>query len=138
GNFYGTTYSGGTSSQGSVFRLSPAGQLTTIYSFTGASDGSNPYELIEGSPGTFYGTSGSSLPSAVFKVTSSGVFNVVRDFKGTSDSDFGHLVYGSDGNLYGSESNSSQSQSGHYLFRLTPNGDFTQLYNFGGYVYTII
>ena len=137
GNLYGTTRSGGAANQGSIFRLGPSGQFTTIYSFTGGSDGSAPYELIEGGPGIFYGTSGGYLPSAVFKVTSAGVFNVVHDFKETSESDFGHLVYGSDGNLYGSEFHSSGAQSAYYLFRLTPNGDFTQLYNFGGHLYAI-
>ena len=44
GNFYGTTSSGGPSTNcpggcGTIFRISSAGSLTTLYLFTGASDG---------------------------------------------------------------------------------------------------
>lgn len=129
GNIYGTTQSGGAANYGSIFRLSPSGVLTTIYSFTGGSDGSYPSELVEGAPGTFYGVSDSSI---VFKITSSGTFNVVRDFRGTFEGGLANLVYGSDGNIYGAEFRSTQSsQPGKAVFRLTPNGDFTALYNFG-------
>ena len=42
GNFYGTTTSGGTNNAGTVFKISPNGALTTLYSFTGGNDGANP------------------------------------------------------------------------------------------------
>jgi uncharacterized repeat protein (TIGR03803 family) len=138
GNLYGTTRSGGTANQGSVFRLSPGEQLTTIYSFTGGTGGSDPNELIEGGAGIFYGICGPSS-SRFFKVTSSGVFNIVRDLSGTFDSGPAHLVYGDDGNIYGSDIHSYQSpQPGNSLFRLTPNGDLTPVYNFGSAAVTAI
>ena len=57
GNFYGTTYSGGTHATGTVFQMSPGGGLTNLYSFTGGTDGANPRAgLIQGSDGSFYGT----------------------------------------------------------------------------------
>jgi uncharacterized repeat protein (TIGR03803 family) len=57
GNFYGTTYSGGANSgTGTVFEITPAGQLTTLHTFTGT-DGINPIgALLLDTNGTFYGT----------------------------------------------------------------------------------
>ena len=57
GNFYGTTQLGGTSTNGTVFRISPTGSYSNLYSFTGGSDGKQPYAgLVQGSDGSFYGT----------------------------------------------------------------------------------
>jgi uncharacterized repeat protein (TIGR03803 family) len=56
GNFYGTTYSGGASNNGTVFRISPSGNFTNLYSFSGV-DGYWPFGgLVQGSDGNFYGT----------------------------------------------------------------------------------
>jgi uncharacterized repeat protein (TIGR03803 family) len=43
GNLYGTTYNGGASGAGVVYKITPSGQETVLYSFTGGTDGSNPY-----------------------------------------------------------------------------------------------
>ena len=58
GNFYGTTYNGGTNGgYGTVFKISPNGALTSLYSFTGGNDGGYPDAgLVQGSDGNFYGT----------------------------------------------------------------------------------
>jgi uncharacterized repeat protein (TIGR03803 family) len=61
GNFYGTTYQGGSNACsggcGTIFRLTPEGALTTLHSFDG-NDGSYPYGgLLQATNGTFYGTS---------------------------------------------------------------------------------
>src|SRR5205814_8868798 len=42
GNFYGTTEHGGTDGNGTVFRISPSGTYTSLYSFVGSSDGGLP------------------------------------------------------------------------------------------------
>jgi uncharacterized repeat protein (TIGR03803 family) len=47
GNFYGTSTGGGASGQGTFFQLTPAGLLTVLYSFGGASGGSPAAELIQ-------------------------------------------------------------------------------------------
>src|ERR1039458_9220547 len=64
GNFYGTTLQGGTNTNcrdgcGTVFRISPSGSNTTLYSFAGSpNDGNYPGGvLVQGSDGNFYGTS---------------------------------------------------------------------------------
>lgn len=58
GNFYGTTLAGGPESCGTVFEVTPAGALTTLYSFTGL-DGDIPYGgLMQATNGTLYGSTG--------------------------------------------------------------------------------
>jgi len=57
GNLYGTTSAGGSGGAGTIFKITPAGNLTTLYDFAGALDGANPMcELITGSASNFYGT----------------------------------------------------------------------------------
>jgi uncharacterized repeat protein (TIGR03803 family) len=63
GNFYGTTRLGGTVGEcsglgcGTVFRITPSGNLTTLYNFTGGDDGAQPYAApIQATDGNFYGT----------------------------------------------------------------------------------
>ena len=65
GNFYGTTEGGGSSGDGTVFKITPAGVETVVYSFTGgSSDGAIPKAaLIQGSDGNLYGTTSAGGPS---------------------------------------------------------------------------
>ena len=56
GNFYGTTAAGGANGNGTVFKITPSGTLTTLHSFDGT-DGSNPIAgLVQATDGNFYGT----------------------------------------------------------------------------------
>jgi uncharacterized repeat protein (TIGR03803 family) len=58
GNFYGTTFAGGTNGgNGTVFEISASGVFTSLYAFTRGHDGANPYAgLVQGGDGNFYGT----------------------------------------------------------------------------------
>src|SRR2546423_489003 len=78
GNFYGTTQQGGASGNGTVFRMTPVGGLTTLVEFTGngaSNKGSAPYAgLVQGSDGNFYGTTangGASGFGTIFKISMS-------------------------------------------------------------------
>jgi uncharacterized repeat protein (TIGR03803 family) len=59
GSFYGTIASGGDHSYGGVFTLEPNGTYTLLYSFTGTTDGANPYGgVVRDAAGNLYGTTG--------------------------------------------------------------------------------
>ena len=72
GNFYGTTESGGANGEGTVFKITPRGALTTVHSFN-IYDGANPYAaLVQATDGNFYGTTesgGAHILGTVFKIT---------------------------------------------------------------------
>ncbi len=74
GNFYGTAKQQGANDLGTIFKMTPDGTLTTLYSFTGQADGFNPTSgLILGSDGNLYGTN----QSAIFKITPGGAFTTL-------------------------------------------------------------
>ncbi len=135
GNFYGTTYNGGANDAGTVFQITPAGSLTTLYSFTDGEDGANPYApLVQGPDGNFYGTTqgaGHDEFGTVFQITPTGSLTTLHSFTGGTDgsSPFAGLVLATDGNLYGTTSGSGDESPGT-VFRITTSGTFTPLYNF--------
>jgi uncharacterized repeat protein (TIGR03803 family) len=140
GNFYGTTLyggSGGTLGDGTVFKMTPAGVLTTLISFSGA-DGANPYGgLVQGSDGNFYGTTengGSASDGTVFKITSAGVLTTLVSFDGANGAQpEATLVRGSDGNFYGTtQYGGSGSGKDGTVFKITPAGVLTTLVSFPG------
>ena len=145
GNFYGTTVSGGTGKQcgpkgcGTVFELSPlAGgkwKETVLYSFTGGSDGKNPYGGVTlDSKGDLYGTtvSGGSGGSCsgdgcgvVFLLSKSGkrwVETVMYNFTGGKDGfgPGGALVFDSVGNLYGTTPDGGKCSACGVVYQISP------------------
>jgi uncharacterized repeat protein (TIGR03803 family) len=135
GNFYGTTQVGGSSNNGTVFKMTPAGVLTTLVAFSGA-NGANPYAaLIQGSDGNFYGTTyfgGSSNNGTVFKMTPAGVLTTLVSFSGANGQNpVPALVQGSDGNFYGTTEYGGGSNDGT-VFKMTPTGILTTLVTFNG------
>jgi uncharacterized repeat protein (TIGR03803 family) len=139
GNFYGTTYAGGTNNGGTVFRITPQGTLTNIYQFGGLpTDGTGPFAgLIQGNDGNFYGTTmygGIYVSGTVFKITSQGTLATLYPLGGLStDGTLPHegLVQGSDGNFYGTTSQGGTNNQGT-VFKITSQGTLTTLYQFGG------
>jgi uncharacterized repeat protein (TIGR03803 family) len=138
GNFYGTTYFGGSHGLGTVFKVTPSGTETVLYSFAGGSDGEHPYAgVIQGSDGNFYGTTyqgGTGGYGTVFKVTPSGTETVLYSFAGGSsdgaDPEAG-LIQGSDGNFYGNTYLGGAGNLGT-VFEVTPSGTETVLHAFAG------
>src|SRR5206468_2790408 len=90
GNFYGTTAFGGSNADnGTIFRITSSGLLTSLFSFSGT-DGSRPMGgLVQGTDGNFYGTTAlggasASTNGTVFKITSAGVFTPLFSFPSNS------------------------------------------------------
>jgi uncharacterized repeat protein (TIGR03803 family) len=134
GNFYGTTYGGGTFGYGTVFQISPNGALTSLYSFTGDNDGGGPNALVQGSDGNFYGTTeygGTSNSGTVFKINATGALTTLYSFTGGNDgaNPAAGLIQASDGGFYGTASGGDYYGT---LFRITTNGAFTLIYSFTG------
>ncbi len=136
GNFYGTTNAGGSSGSsgaGTVFKMTPAGVLTTLVSFVG-SNGALPIGgLVQASDGNFYGTTqagGNGSDGTVFKITPAGDLTTLASFSGPNGScPYAGLVQGSDGAFYGATSGGGSSSAGT-LFRITPEGSLTTLASF--------
>ncbi|MHA3771210.1 beta strand repeat-containing protein [Verrucomicrobiota bacterium sgz303538] len=133
GNFYGTTFNGGASGYGTVFKMTPAGEVTTLVSFN-RFNGSNPSAgLVKGSDGNFYGTTsqgGASNYGTVFKMTPAGELTTLASFiNGNGSYPIAGLVEGNDGNFYGT---TSQGGAGNYgtVFKVTPAGELTTLVYF--------
>jgi len=138
GNLYGTTTSGGTNRWGTFFEITPSGKLTTLYnfcSFSGCPDGYNPQAgVVLGADGNFYGTTtlgGANGVGSVFKITPAGTLTTLASFNGANGAnpDFGTLIQASDGNLYGTTEQGGTDNYGT-VFRITPGGTLTTLYNF--------
>lgn len=134
GTLYGTAYFGGTGASGTVFRMTTAGALTTLHSFTG-SDGAHPFGgVIQASDGNFYGTTnsgGASGKGTVFQMTPSGTLTTLHSFTGSDGAGASSLIQASDGYLYGVTGSGGSSNVGT-VFRITTSGTLTTLYTFTG------
>lgn len=156
GNIYGTTASGGAvnaagfTGYGTIYKMTPAGVLTTIYTFSGGDgDGASPYAgLVEGSDGLLYGTGNndevgdtSYEVGNIFKISKTGDFTNLYHFEGGNDggNPDGGLVEGPDGSFYGSTHNyglfaDDDDDTGQgVLYKVSPTGEFTTLYEFTGH-----
>lgn len=137
GNFYGTTVTGGTYTNGTVFKLSPSGDFTNLYSFTGGKDGGNPKgALVFGPDGKLYGTTeggGTNGIGTVFRISTNGSLTSLHSFAGKSDGAYptAALVLGSDTNFYGTTYSGGASNVG-MVFKISTNGAFTGLHSFKG------
>jgi len=160
GNFYGTTNSGGTSTNnavvscldggltggcGTVFKVTPTGALTMLYAFGGsATDGAHPYSvsgLSQSNNGSLYGTAGaggditncSDGCGVVFSITPAGAEATLYLFHGGStDGAYpSALVQGGNGDFYGTTAQGGEFNGGT-VFRVSPAGVETLLHSFGG------
>jgi uncharacterized repeat protein (TIGR03803 family) len=103
GNLYGTTQLGGANNDGTVFKITPAGQLTILHSFCSlavCADGANPVGgVIQATDGNFYGT---TEINTIFKMTSTGALTTIATLNAAEGQSLeAGLIQGKDGNLYG-------------------------------------
>src|SRR5262249_18019063 len=125
GDFYGTTGFGGARSNcatdycGTIFRISSAGVLSTLYEFcaqANCTDGSIPSSLLQASNGNFYGTTAAGGANqndlfcvagcgTFFKITRDGVLTTLYNFCSMPNCVDGvqslNMIQGADGNFYG-------------------------------------
>jgi uncharacterized repeat protein (TIGR03803 family) len=143
GDFYGTTPSGGANSGGTVFKVTPGGALTTLYSFCSqnagqpCSDGEEPFgELVQAINGNLYGTTyvgGGGGEGTIFSITPSGALTTLYSFCSPSGCTAGYqplsgLVQATDGNLYGTASGTNSG--GGAVFEINQSGAVSALYSF--------
>jgi uncharacterized repeat protein (TIGR03803 family) len=137
GDLHGTTTSGGKVGAGTVFRLTPTGTLTTLWSFDNGADAGAPwYPPLQGLDGNFYGSSNTVYAGdygAFYRVTSTpNSEKVLVDFNYTNGSDPNLPIQGTDGNFYGTAVYGGTSKIG-VVYKITPGGAITVLHNFAGY-----
>jgi uncharacterized repeat protein (TIGR03803 family) len=140
GNLYGTAVLGGDLNCqpggggippgcGVVFKVSPSGQETVLYTFTDGADGAWPSaNLVRDSAGNLYGTAalggdltcGSGMGcGTVFKIDTAGNFSVLQTFRGSDGSYPLALVQDNQGVLYGVAEVSGPADKG-VVYRLVP------------------
>lgn len=148
GNLYGTTYFGGASGDGSVFKVTPAGDESLLYSYHGSPDGSHPQAGLTLGQGGLYGTTydgGALNLGTVFRLSIAGQEAVLYSFTGTGR-DGAHpttdLLVDAAGNLFGTTEAGGGSNSPYCgafgpgcgtIFELTREGAEKVLHRFTGY-----
>jgi uncharacterized repeat protein (TIGR03803 family) len=136
GNLYSTTQGGGANALGAVFRLTPSGTMTRIWSFANGDDGAFPNSgLTLGTDGSLYGTAtvGGLGFGTVFKITTGGTITPLHNFNGNTEglAPNSPPIRGNDGNYYGTTGNGFNAVFGT-VFRMTPAGAVTVIYTFDG------
>ncbi len=150
GDLYGTTYAGGLNAGGTVFRVSHALTVTTLYSFcsqggTACTDGKTPFSaLVEGTDGNFYGTTQSggnglavSNSGTFFKITPSGTLTTLYNFCsvggiGSNCTDGGlpnGVIQGTDLNFYGTTSAFGGTHTIGTIFSVNSSGSLSTIYH---------
>ncbi len=148
GNFYGTAALGGKPSPeclyrcGTLFRITPGGQFTLLYSFCAVNkcpDGAIPQGLlVQARDGSLYGTTdggGANKSGIAFKVTPKGKFTTLHSFcTGTCQDGaipYAGLIQATDGNFYGTTNLEGPGGFGT-VYKMTPSGVVTSLWGFDG------
>jgi uncharacterized repeat protein (TIGR03803 family) len=128
GNLYGATYFGGSGGAGTVFKITPGGTLTTLYSFcsqANCADGSSPNGVIQATDGNLYGTTANGGTTSchfcgtIFEITPLGALTTLHSFDRTDGQvPEGNLVQDTDGNFYGTAAGGGANNDGT-VFRLS-------------------
>jgi uncharacterized repeat protein (TIGR03803 family) len=138
GNFYGTTGNGGTDAAGTVFKVTEAGALTTLWNFTalGIDEGGPIYTVTQGTNGTFYGVSEpvySGTYGVFFSMTTKGKLTAYP-FDYTDGDEPNLPTQGSDGSFYGTaQGGGGGTCECGTVYKATTGGKITKLHTFAGY-----
>jgi uncharacterized repeat protein (TIGR03803 family) len=140
GNLYGTTGVGGTYQWGTVFQVTPAGSLTTLWSFCKVKDcpdGQNPGGLMLGEDGNFYGGTaygGTHSGGTIFRITTAGVRSTVYNFCAQANCSDGAissgLVQSAAGTFFGTTLQGGNAGSDGTIFRSAGAHTVTTLHTF--------
>ncbi len=139
GNLYGTASFGGIIgslvASGVVYRVSPSGQETVLYTFSGGADGGGPYGgVIADAAGNLYGTAGGGQGTGstglIFKLDTSGHETVLYSFTSAANGagPSGGLLLGPAGQIYGTTHSGGAAAAGTVF--AVANGNETVLCNF--------
>jgi uncharacterized protein (TIGR03437 family) len=140
GNLHGMTNAATSSvaaaSGITIFEITPAGALTTLYTSSADTGGEYPGTgLALGPDGSFYGTTqlgGSSRSGTVFRIDQTGTFTTIYNFSGPDGvSPAATLTLGPDGNLYGTAKLGGAHNLGT-VFEISPAGTLNTLFSFAG------
>lgn len=138
GLIYGTAWRGGTKDKGTIYSMTPDGQLTVLHSFE--NDGRNPLGLALGPQGLLFGSTAATKPKnhhpngTLFSINRKGSpLTTVFDFPDSLvDGTYPlPMVRGRDGNFYGATRGGGRGTDGT-LFRMSPDGAFETLFRFNG------
>jgi len=141
GNLYGTTTGDGTSNYGTVFKVTPKGNETVLYRFSGGADGKSPYGgLVLDAAGTLFGSTaggglagcdGNGTCGTVFKIDATGKHTVLYSFTGGADggTPVAGLIRDAAGNLYGTTAAGGDFGYGT-IFKIGIDGGETVLHSF--------
>ena len=139
GNLYGTTLNGGSAGFGTVYKLSPGGKETVLYSFKGTPDGQNPYAggLVRDSSGNLYGTTevgGTASQGTVYRVDHLGNETLLYSFTGGTDGGipYAGVIRDSAGNLYGTTYFGGGTHNYGTVYKVDTAGNETLLRSFSG------
>jgi uncharacterized repeat protein (TIGR03803 family) len=139
GNFYGTTDGSGANfgsvNSGTIFQLTPAGVLTTLFSFdsSGAQGRLPRTRLTEGPDGKLYGIAqfgGAADLGTVFRISKTGAFELLNSFPKGHEHTVTPLTLATDGNFYCMTIRNVLPAA---ILRVTPNGIITELTKLAAY-----
>ena len=133
GNLY-ITGADSVTGLGRIYKVSPSGSSTLLYSFTGGADGIGTTAVYLDAQGNLYGTAsgGGSPNGCVYKLTPSGVFSVLFQFNGGTDGfdPTYELTLDPAGNIYGTTHYGGAGAG--VVYRISPTGVQTVLHTFSG------
>jgi uncharacterized repeat protein (TIGR03803 family) len=148
GSLYGTTSQGdsleGGNGSGTIYRITPDGQISVLYVFDGTLGYYAAAGLVQGNDGNFYGaprTGAGGTIQSFYRITSGGnITNFCSLYSATNGFQVDYaMILANDGNFYGTTtyggagySEENDAYDGGTVFKLTADGNYTVINSFVG------